>query len=588
MRGGEHAARAGELGEHVAEPAQRRQVDLGDAPGRRAGHEDLPLRAVVDGLGAAQEIQRPVRGGRGGGQRRARVLEHAHAADDRRRVDRPATALVVERDVAGDDRGAEDLAGLRHARDRLAQRIRRARSLGVAEVEAVRDRRGLCAAAGDVERGLRDRLGAAAPRIERDARAVAVERHRDRPLRGRQAHDARVAARARDRARADDLVVLLVDPRLGADVRRRQQPQQEIGRIGDRGQRLGRQRLLLEARGALRHERVPRCVGECLGRHVAHDLALPAAAQAPVVRDLADRRARQLPARADLLDLGEPRWLDDRGHALLRLRDHDLERLHALLAQRHALELQLDADPAARRHLGGRGGESRGAEILDGHDEPARRQLERALDQLLARERVADLNARPLVLVALVEILRRQHARPADAVAAGRRAEQDDEVARAGGARAHELVRAQHSDAEGVDERILPVGRVEDGLAGDVRDADAVAIAADAAHDPAEQLARTLLVERAETQRVAQRDRPSAHREDVAQDPAHPGGGALIGLDRRRVVVTLDLERDREAVPDVDHAGVLTRPLQHARAVGRQAPQLETGVLVAAMLRPEQ
>ena len=314
----------------------------------------------------------------------------------------------------------------------------------------------------------------------------------------------------------------------------------------------------------------------------------PAAAQAAVAGDLADRRARQLPARADRLDLAQAGRLDDRAHALLRLRDHDLERLHALLAQRHALQLQLDADAAARRHLGRRRRETRRAQILHRDDEAEPGQLERALDQLLARERVADLHARPLVLVGLVQILRGQHARAADAVAARRRAEQDDEVAGAGGARAHELVRAQQADAERVDERVLAVGRVEHGLARDVRDADAVAVAADAADDPAEQLARALLVERAEPQRIAQGDRARAHREDVAQDPAHSRGRALVRLDRGRVVVALDLERDREAVADVDHAGVLTRPLQHARAVRGQAAQLEAGVLVAAMLRPEQ
>ena len=72
------------------------------------------------------------------------------------------------------------------------------------------------------------------------------------------------------------------------------------------------------------------------------------------------------------------------------------------------------------------------------------------------------------------------------------------------------------------------------------------------------------LVERAEAQRVEQRDRPRAHREDVAQDAADAGGRALEGLDRRGVVVALDLERHGQAVADVDHAGVLARALQHA------------------------
>ena len=147
---------------------------------------------------------------------------------------------------------------------------------------------------------------------------------------------------------------------------------------------------------------------------------------------------------------------------------------------------------------------------------------------------------------------------------------------------------AQQADAERVDERVLAVGRVEHGLARDVRDADAVAVAADAADDPAEQLARALLVERTKPQRVAQRDRPCAHCEDVAQDPAHARGGALVGLDGRRVVVALDLERDCETVADVDHAGILARALQDARTVAGQAAQLQARVLVAAMLGPQQ
>ena len=38
-----------ELAEQVAEPAQRRKIDLGDAARSRAAHERLPLRAVVGG-----------------------------------------------------------------------------------------------------------------------------------------------------------------------------------------------------------------------------------------------------------------------------------------------------------------------------------------------------------------------------------------------------------------------------------------------------------------------------------------------------------------------------------------------------------
>src|SRR5207344_1318283 len=56
----------------------------------------------------------------------------------------------------------------------------------------------------------------------------------------------------------------------------------------------------------------------------------------------------------------------------------------------------------------------------------------------------------------------------------------------------------------------------------------------------------------------------------------------------RRVVVALDLERDRLAVAEVDHARVLARPLQDSLSRGRKPLQQERGVLVAAVLRPEQ
>ena len=95
-------------------------------------------------------------------------------------------------------------------------------------------------------------------------------------------------------------------------------------------------------------------------------------------------------------------------------------------------------------------------------------------------------------------------------------------------------------------------------------------------------------VRRAEAQPVQQRDRPRAHGDDVAEDAADARRRALERLDGRRMVVALDLERDRLAVAEVDHAGVLAGPLEHAVAGRRQPPQQQRRVLVAAVLRPEQ
>jgi hypothetical protein len=54
------------------------------------------------------------------------------------------------------------------------------------------------------------------------------------------------------------------------------------------------------------------------------------------------------------------------------------------------------------------------------------------------------------------------------------------------------------------------------------------------------------------------------------------------------VVVRLDLERDREPVAEVEHARVPARAAEDAFARGGQPSEQRGGVLVAAVLRPEQ
>ena len=130
---------------------------------------------------------------------------------------------------------------------------------------------------------------------------------------------------------------------------------------------------------------------------------------------------------------------------------------------------------------------------------------------------------------------------------------------------------------------------VERDLSADGRDADAVAVAGDAGDDAFDDapVARAVgPVERSEPQRIQQRDRPRAHREDVADDAADAGGRPLVRLDERRVVVRLDLEHRRETVADVDRAGVLARSLQDTRPCRRELLEVNPRALVAAVLRP--
>ena len=70
--------------------------------------------------------------------------------------------------------------------------------------------------------------------------------------------------------------------------------------------------------------------------------------------------------------------------------------------------------------------------------------------------------------------------------------------------------------------------------------------------------------------------------------PPTPVAAPLEGLDRRGVVVGLDLEDDGEAAANVDDAGILgAGGHEHAGGVAREQAKQRPGVLVGAVLAPE-
>ncbi len=96
-------------------------------------------------------------------------------ADHGRRVDGAGGALVVEGNVAADDRRVERAAGLAEAAYGLGQLPGDVRLLGVAEVEVVGGAERLCADAGEVGGALEHRLDGARVGVGGDAPAVAVD-----------------------------------------------------------------------------------------------------------------------------------------------------------------------------------------------------------------------------------------------------------------------------------------------------------------------------------------------------------------------------------------------------------------------------
>jgi hypothetical protein len=174
-----------------------------------------------------------------------------------------------------------------------------------------------------------------------------------------------------------------------------------------------------------------------------------------------------------------------------------------------------------------------------------------------------------------------------DAVTPGARAGVEDRIAHPLGLGLEDALAPRHAEREGVDQDVAVVGGVEARLAAHRRDADAVAVVADAAHHTVDQRTHARRVEAAEAQTVHAGDRPRAHREDVPQDAADAGRRPLVGLDVARVVVALHLEDRHPAMADVDHAGVLPRALQHVRSGGRKLPEVDLGGFVGAVLVPE-
>ena len=146
--------------------------------------------------------------------------------------------------------------------------------------------------------------------------------------------------------------------------------------------------------------------------------------------------------------------------------------------------------------------------------------------------------------------------------------------------------RLAHAEREDVDEDVAVVAAVERRLAADGRDADAVAVAADPAHDAVDEVLHARRIELAEPQRVEPGDRPRAHGEDVAKDAAHACRRALIRLDEGRMVVRLHLERRDPAVADVDDPGVLAGTLRRRAARRRELAQVDPRRFVGAVLRP--
>ena len=306
------------------------------------------------------------------------------------------------------------------------------------------------------------------------------------------------AAGPLDGLAADGAVVLVPDPGARAQVGAADQGQQrrlDPRRIGHRAQR--RRRGRVHGRPVIER----RLLGQGVERDVRLDPALVAHDDPARIRQAADDGEVQLP----LLEDGARHVLAVRAqhhqHAFLAFRQHHLVGGHAGLALRHLVQVEFDADAALAGHLDAAAGQPGGAHVLDGDDGVGGHQLQAGFDQQLFGEGVADLHGGALFLGIGPELGAR-HGRAVDPVPPGLAADVDDRIADASGGAEEDAVPRRDADRHGIHQRVAVVGGVEIDLAAHGRHADAVAVAADAAHHAVHDALGARVVRVAEAQRV--------------------------------------------------------------------------------------
>ena len=288
-------------------------------------------------------------------------------------------------------------------------------------------------------------------------------------------------------------------------------------------------------------------------------------------------------------------FLRDQQHALLRFAEHDFVRRHAGFALRNFGEIDLDAGAAARSHFHGGAGEPGSTHVLNGHYRAGLHGFEAGFEKQFFHEGIADLDIGALLPRFFGEFGGGEQRCAVNAIATGLCANVNHRIAGTFGFGEEQIFFTGDAQSQRVDEWVLRIAGLEGDFTANSRDAEAISIAADAADDAVEDaailcglffsgaLARDDL---AKTQRIEHGDGARAHGENVAQDSADAGGGALERLDVTGMIVRFNLEGRDEAVADVHDTGVFSGALHDQLAARRQALQVHLARFVGTMLAP--
>ena len=209
--------------------------------------------------------------------------------------------------------------------------------------------------------------------------------------------------------------------------------------------------------------------------------------------------------------------------------------------------------------------------VLDADHQTLVEEVQTSFNEPFLLERIADLHTGALLRVVVGEPGRGQHAHAADPVPTGGGPQKHGQVANPGGPAKHQALDGQHPEAKHVDQGIPPVGGVEFDLAAHRGHADRVAIPRDTRDHSLGDPSTTRVVKGPKPEGIHEGDGAGTHGEDVPEDPAHPGGRTLVGLDGRRMVVGLDANGHGDPFTDVDDPSVLPGADQHPGRLGGES-----------------
>src|SRR5690606_39464951 len=127
-----------------------------------------------------------------------------------------------------------------------------------------------------------------------------------------------------------------------------------------------------------------------------------------------------------------------------------------------------------------------------------------------------------------------------------------------------------NTHADHIHEWIAVVTAVEREISPHNRNPDTIPVSPYPFHHVFKEVPVLFPVERSEIERIHQRDRPSAHRENITNDASHPSRRTIMGINVTLVIMTLHRDGKRCPFAETDNRCIITWAEYDIGAAGRE------------------